>query len=102
MWLVSSLAWTLGVLPVIVLRKANLAGNVPACWVCVSFLTVFVVDGTGATSPAGTVAAAMSKSSTRRAVAVYTVSALLLLVLHTYDAPALKESGSLSMFVRSR
>lgn len=67
-----------------------------------SVLTVLVADGTGATSPVGTMATAMSKSSTRRAVAVYTVSALLLLVLHMCDASALKESVSLNIFVRSR
>ncbi|KAL4079901.1 nucleoporin protein Ndc1-Nup [Scleroderma yunnanense] len=84
-WLVASLAWTVGVLPVVVLRKAILSA-----------------DATGATSPARTMAVALSKPSTRRALAVYTVSALFLLALHMYDAPTLKESVHLSLFVKSR
>lgn len=47
-------------------------------------------------------AAALAKPSTRRSVWVYTVSALLLLVLHLRDVSALKESVPLNIFVKSK
>ena len=100
-WLVAALSWAVGVLPVIVLRKAHLSGR-PTFRTCVSFLIVLVADGTGATSPAGTMAAALAKPSTRRSVWVYTVSALLLLVLHLRDVSALKESVPLNIFLKSK
>ncbi|KAI6156590.1 nucleoporin protein Ndc1-Nup [Pisolithus tinctorius] len=84
-WLVASLAWLVGVLPIIVSRKLNLTTH-----------------STVAPSPRGTLAGALSKSSTCRILTVYTASALLLLSLHLYSAPAIRESLNLSIFVKSR
>ncbi|KAI5989819.1 nucleoporin protein Ndc1-Nup-domain-containing protein [Pisolithus orientalis] len=84
-WLVASLAWLVGVLPIIVSRKLNLTTH-----------------STVAPSPRGTLAGALSKSSTCRILTVYTASALLLLSLHLYSEPAIRESLNMSVFVKSR
>ncbi|KAI6043254.1 nucleoporin protein Ndc1-Nup [Pisolithus marmoratus] len=77
--------WIMGVLPIIVSRKLNLTTH-----------------NTVAPSPRQTLAGAFSKSSTCRISTVYTASALLLLSLHLYSAPAIRECLNLSVFVKSK
>lgn len=84
-WLVALLAWIVGILPTIVSRKLNLAAH-----------------HTVAPSPRETLASALTKSSTFRTLTIYTASALLLLSLHLYTAPGIRESLDLSVFVKSK
>ncbi|KAI6041097.1 nucleoporin protein Ndc1-Nup [Pisolithus marmoratus] len=84
-WVVALLAWVVGVLPIIVSRKLNLTTH-----------------NTVAPSPRQTLAGALTKSGTCRILTVYAASALLLLSLHLYSAPALRESLNLSVFVKSK
>ncbi|KAI5987860.1 nucleoporin protein Ndc1-Nup [Pisolithus albus] len=84
-WLIALLAWIVGVLPTIVSRKLNLTAH-----------------HTVAPSPRETLASALTKSNTFRIFTVYTASALLLLSLHLYSAPGVRESLDLSVFVKSK
>ncbi|KAG8221384.1 nucleoporin protein Ndc1-Nup [Butyriboletus roseoflavus] len=84
-WVDASLTWLVGVLPIIVVRKI--------------FLTPTPEP---ASSPWKTVAAAFAKPATRRWIAVYITSSLLLLSLEFIRTWSRNEDVRLSIFIKSR
>ena len=105
-------AWLLGVLPVIILRKAYLTGqfsshlvfSLPSC--PQSFVHSTTASPTAASSPSRSFQLALTKQSTSHFALVYTTSAVLLTILHislsyTYE-PALGSDPKLTVFVKSK
>ncbi|KAG6369285.1 nucleoporin protein Ndc1-Nup [Boletus reticuloceps] len=84
-WINASLTWLLGVLPIIVARKV--------------FLTPTPEP---TTSPSKTVATAFAKPTTRRSIAIYITSSLLLLSLDFVRTWSNSEDIRLSIFIKSR
>ncbi|KAF8436467.1 nucleoporin protein Ndc1-Nup, partial [Boletus edulis BED1] len=84
-WINASLTWLLGVLPIIVARKV--------------FLTPTPEP---TTSPSKTVATALAKPTTRRLIAIYITSSLLLLSLDFVRTWSNSEDIRLSIFIKSR
>ncbi|KIJ60868.1 hypothetical protein HYDPIDRAFT_97985 [Hydnomerulius pinastri MD-312] len=85
-WVTASFTWAVGVLPIIVLRKVYLTPN-----------------PSPVSSPSKTVAGAFAKESTRRSIATYITSALLLMSFNLLRS--ISDDGEdlrLSVFVRSR
>ncbi|KIK76962.1 hypothetical protein PAXRUDRAFT_835155 [Paxillus rubicundulus Ve08.2h10] len=83
-WVNASLTWIVGVLPIIVLRKLYSTPN-PA----------------PASSPSKTMASGMAKSGTRRSIAIYIVSAIILLSLNLISTSSDRDMH-LGVFVKSR
>ncbi|TFK32384.1 nucleoporin protein Ndc1-Nup [Crucibulum laeve] len=83
------LGWVVGVVPIVVLRKAYLT-----------------TKRTSALSPSASVSNALSKPSSKRALATYAASAILVLLVHTFFAymneTTVRGDPKLSLFVKSR
>ncbi|KAH0828828.1 nucleoporin protein Ndc1-Nup [Lanmaoa asiatica] len=84
-WVNASLTWLVGVLPIIVVRKVLLTPTPES-----------------ASSPSKTVAIALAKPTTRRWIAVYITSSLLLLSLEFIRIASKSEDVRLSIFIKSR
>jgi len=102
-WVMACIKWSIGVLPVVALRKAYLTRELYFIWCACCVYISSIAAATPATSPAKILTNAIAKPSTRRCLVVYMTCAMMLTALNLGSFTSEeREVLRLNVFVKSR